>query len=377
MRTAVTAVAVAVCGLAAACDGSGSSGATCPDGGSCRQVETTVLINPPSRAKLDIVLVVDQAALVDGRAQHLRSALGRLAAYIHFPFDTQVALLAARPGPMSSPDGPSLWPAPSGSCGLHPGESFLRDATTCGTSPNFDGKFEEQLACAIPDGTAAPAAGPGRPIEALIALLGAARSPALAGLIRPDAHLAIGIFTAGDDAEAAGPVAEVLRAGLIRLKGDNPARVNVQVFVALPEGQPCLDPGGPAHAPALAAFVQRFAIGGLSTSCDSDWPARFEQVVPGRIMPLFVYCLPDSLVDRDPAAAGVQPECVLQETRPAASGQAPQSEVLPACSGAAGDAACWTSVPDVTCNTGLRVEVQRTCGPPGGTIQRLTCATSP
>jgi hypothetical protein len=376
MRTAVTAVAAVLCGLAAACDGSsGSSGATCPDGGSCRQVETTVVINPGSRPKLDIVLVLDQAALVDSRAENLRSALRRLAAFVHFRFDTQVALLSARLEPLSSP--PPLWPAPSASCALHPGELFLRDGTTCGSSPNFDGKFEEQLACAIPDGTAAPAAGPGRPIEALIALLGAARTPALAGLIRPDAHLAIGIFTAGDDAQAASPMAEVLRAGLIRLKGDNPAQVNVQAFVALPDGQPCLDPGGPARAPALAGFVQSFVIGGLSTSCDSDWPARFEQVVPARIMPLYVSCLPGSLVDRDPAAAGVQPECVLQETRPAATGQAPQTEVLPACSAATGDAACWTSVPDVTCNSGLRLEIQRTCGPPDGTIQRLTCATSP
>jgi hypothetical protein len=375
MRTVVTAVAAAVCGLVAACDGGGgSSPATCPDGGSCREVETTVVIDPGSRPKLDIVLVLDQAALVDSRADNLRSALRRLAAFTHFRFDTQVALLSARLEPMSSP--PQLWPVPSASCALHPGELFLRDGTTCGSSPNFDGKFEDQLACAIPDGTAAPAAGPGRPIEALIALLGAARTPALAGLIRPDAHLAIGIFTAGDDAQAAGPMADVLQAGLIRLKGDNPAQVNVQAFVAMPEGQPCLDPGSPAHAPALAGFVQRFAIGGFSTSCDSDWAARFEQVVPGRIMPLLVYCLPGSLVDRDPAAAGVQPECVLEEIRPAASGQAPHTEVLPACSGAARDAACWTSVPDVTCNSGLRFELQRTCGPAVGTIQRLTCATS-
>jgi hypothetical protein len=376
MRTAVTAVAMAVCGLAGACNGSsGTTGATCSDGGSCRQVETTVVISPGSRPKLDIVLVLDQAALVDSRAESLRSALRRLAAYIHFRFDTQVTLLSARPELMSSP--PRLWPAPSASCGLHPGEAFLRDATTCGTSPNFDGTFEDQLACAIPDGTAAPAADPGRPIEALIALLGAARTPALAGLIRPDAHLAIGIFTAGDDAQAAGPMAEVLRAGLVRLKGDNPAQVNVQVFVALPEGQPCLDPGGPAHAPALAGFVQRFAVGGLSTSCDTDWPARFEQVVPGRIQPLIVYCLPDSLVDRDPAIPGVQPECVLQETRPASASKASGTEVLPACSGAAGDAACWTPVPDVTCTSGLRLEVRRACGPAEGTIQQLSCATRP
>ena len=335
-----------------------------------------MVIDPGSRAKLDIVLVVDPAALTVGRAQHLRSALGRLAAYIHFRFDTQVALLSARPEPMSSPDGPSLWPAPSGSCGLRLGERFLRDATTCGTTPNFDGSFAEQLACAIPDVTATPAAGPGRPIEALIGLLGAVRTPALAGLIRPDAHLAIGIFTAGDDAEAVGPMAEVLRAGLIRLKGDNAAQVNVQVFVALPEGQPCLDPADPARAPALAGFMQRFAIGGLSTSCDSDWPARFEQVVPARIMPLFAHCLPGSLVDRDPATPGVQPECVLQETRPAATGQAPQTEVLPACSEAAGQAVCWTVVPDVTCNSDVRLEVRRTCAPANGTFQRLTCATS-
>jgi hypothetical protein len=137
------------------------------------------------------------------------------------------------------------------------------------------------LTCAIPDVTAAPAAGPGRPIEALIGLLGAAHTPALAGLIRPDAHLAIGIFTAGDDTEAVGPMAEVLRAGLIRLKGDDPARVNIQVFVALAEGQPCLDPGSPAHAPALAAFVQRFAMGVSALRATATGPPASSRLSPG------------------------------------------------------------------------------------------------
>ena len=377
MRGTWVAVAIGVALAFWGCDGSKGTrpGVGCPDGG-CER-ETTFYFDPPRRSPLDVVLVIDQAALVN-RSEQLRSTLRRLGPYLHGRFDSQVAIVSARPAPGASA-ALELWPPPAGTCGLHAGEPFLRDVAQCGRAPNFDGPLEEQLACAVPDVTAAPAPGPGRPIEALTALLSATRTPALAGLIRDHAHLSIGIVTAGDDPDAVGPFADVLHAGLLRIKGGNAARMNIQAFAALPDGQPCTDQPGAAGGgvPNLAGFVQRFVRGGIDTSCVPDWPARLEMVVPPVLAAatLMVRCLPGPLADRDPLTAGIQPECVLQEVAVAADAGSPTSHAIPACTGAPVEPGCWSPVPDVACQSGLRLEVTRTCQAPEGSLWRLSCAT--
>ena len=97
-------------------------------------------------------------------------------------------------------------------------------------------------------------------------------------------------------------------------------------------------------------------------------------MVPAQISILRVQCLPGKLIDLDPTTAGIQPECVLEETEPGDAGSS-QARVFPACRGAAGEAACWTPVPDVTCQSGLRLDLQRACTPTAGSLQRLSCAT--
>jgi hypothetical protein len=365
--------------LALGCEGSNRTrpGVGCPDGG-CER-ETTFFFDPPRRGPLDVVLVIDPAALVN-RSEQLRSTLRRLGPYLHGRFDSQVAIVSARPAPGAAA-ALQLWPQPAGACGLHAGEPFLRDVARCGSAPNFDGPLEDQLACAVADVTAAPAPGPGRPIEALVALLSATRAPALAGLIRDHAHLSIGIVTAGDDPDAVGPLADVLHAGLLRIKGGNAGQMNIQAFVALPDGQSCDDQPAAAGGgvPSLAGFVQRFVRGGIDTSCVSDWPARLEMVVPPVLAAasLIVRCLPGPLADRDPLAAGIQPECVLQEVAADADAGAPTSHVIPACTGAPGEPGCWSPVHDVACQSGLRLEVTRECQAPEASIWRMSCATGP
>jgi hypothetical protein len=127
-------------------------------------------------------------------------------------------------------------------------------------------------------------------------------------------------------------------------------------------------------APTLAAFVQRFPQGGLSTSCMRDWVDHFRTVVPSVLTSYAVPCLPGPLVDADPTAAGVQPECVVEEGRSDGPG-APAYRLVPACTGAAGERDCWKPAPDMTCLSRLQMTIERTCSPPAGTLHRLTCAT--
>jgi hypothetical protein len=370
--------ALLVAAILLACDGSsGSRGSGCRDGGACAEQQATVLFEPSQQVPLDVLLVVDPVALA-GRADHLRATLRALGPYLHTRFDTQVAVISAREDAL--PGGAlSLWPPGAASC-LHAGEGFLRDPATCGQSPNYDGALDDQLACPIVEG-AAPAVGPGRPLAALVRLLSGARSDPAARFLRPEAGLAVGIFTAGDDPDAAGPTGAVVRAGLVRLKGDRPELVSVHAFVALPDDQPCADPQVPPErrAPGLTAFLQQFPAQGLSTSCDGDWPGRFQQVIPSLLAIRRVFCLPGPLADRDPGSPGVQPECVLEELPAGAATPASRTTIVPACAAGtdAGAAPCWRAEPDIVCESGLRLEVPRTCAPARGTVQRLTCATRP
>jgi hypothetical protein len=362
-----------------ACEGSGVPPSGCPDGGTCGQPETTVTFTANTLFKLDLLLVVDQAALSMGNRTRLQLDLQKLGESIHYRFDTHAAIVAARPDATGGlPTLTSLWPPPSARCGLRSGERFLHDARICGSQTNYEGTLDEQLSCAFASDVITPvAATPGHPIEALVGFLAAARTPALADFVRSDAHLAVGILTAGDDADAAGPMADVVRAGLLRLKDGKSQRLSVQAFVALLEGQTCLDSRDAAgRAPNMHAFVQPLSGAGLATGCDADWSDRFRRVVPDWAPGSFVHCLPDALVDADPIMTGVQPRCALVEIFPESTAGPARSQAVPTCTGSPADPDCWLPLPHLGCTSGFHMDIRRRCAAPAGTVQRLSCATT-
>lgn len=372
---------VCALGLAiVACEDNSKPG--CPDGGLCTEQQATAVFEPRAARVLDLLLIIDEAALVDNRADQLRATLKAVGPYLRFRFDAQVAVISARPdGGASTGPTPSLWPVRSATCGPRWPDDFLRATTTCGHADNFEGPLDDQFACAIGEPGAAPPTGPGRPIEALVGLLGAATSrPPVEDFLRSEGTLSIGIVTSGDDPQAAGPTAQVLQAALARVKGDDINRVHLHAFVAVPD---CSDVSRTPeqHAPNLAAFLQRFPTWGLSTSCQRDWPSQFQHVAPDTLPIGVAYCLPGRLADRDPTAPDIQPECVLEELTPTPPGGL-STTIIPRCApGPIPDAGpdtqpCWTAVPDLSCNSGLNLVVNRSCTPAVGTVQRLSCAVT-
>jgi hypothetical protein len=117
-------------------------------------------------------------------------------------------------------------------------------------------------------------------------------------------------------------------------------------------------------------FVQGFGNNGLVQSiCADDFSPAMKKI--GDNLTTLIdqkVCLDAPPVDTRPDP-GLQPDCVVTEQVP--MGDAVQAVSLPACT--TGKTPCWSVVPDGTCGSAFRLDVQP--DPPGGTQVLIRCQT--
>src|SRR3954469_24346320 len=146
---------------------------------------------PPQQ--LDLLVVVDPQALGDGarvRAglAHFVHAVALFPGTLVFPAAVVSSVLDTAGAPVSLLSGPCA-----------PRElPYLKDAPrTCGATPNFDGTFDDALACLGP-----AADGPNQPLEVVRRVTGADAAAAYRGFWRERTLLLVVIISARDDASA-------------------------------------------------------------------------------------------------------------------------------------------------------------------------------
>ncbi len=147
--------------------------------------------------------------------------------------------------------------------------------------------------------------------------------------------------------------------------------------------EPICNSTGGAAAPALRIkkFVDTFGMNGTMDSiCSNDFrPAlkRIGDLIAARLDP---GCIKERLIDTDPMAAGLQPECTVVDRVINSATGVPKDEVIPSC-GAGVAPPCWRmQAPGAdgnTCSAGeSRVAVDR-AGKDAtpGTVQGVKCRT--
>jgi hypothetical protein len=88
-------------------------------------------------------------------------------------------------------------------------------------------------------------------------------------------------------------------------------------------------------------------------------------------------CLPEGLLDGDPALPGVQPTCTVTETTLDPAGDQPiAARPLPRCDSGA-PAPCWRAREDAACFSGFRAPIERGCRVGAPTLVTFRCATAP
>jgi hypothetical protein len=119
------------------------------------------------------------------------------------------------------------------------------------------------------------------------------------------------------------------------------------------------DNGSAAAALRVKQFVEAFGANGFFESiCVGDFRPALEKIA--HKLALLVdpdLCVEAPLVDLDPAAAGIQPDCVVSERAPALGGY--DETYLPPCSTAGADRACWRLEPNDRCGAHAQVFIDR------------------
>jgi hypothetical protein len=338
---------------------------------------------------LDLLLVLDPRTQADdpvGVAAAIGS-LGEEIARSPQPVDLHVAMISSVLDAASGEPGP-----PGGAAGsrLCADDAFLATRLPlpwCGLPPTFRGALAEALTCLA----AAPAGqvGPSQPLEAARRALGGEPGRQPSGyrpFLRDEAHLHVVLITSGDDDSrtsdgAPAPVA-LYEDFFALIKGSARGRLSMTVIAPLGgrafEGPaPAPDRGCPAARPPiktfrLAAFTESLRTADVAyfDVCRSDQWSRALRDPFGLLPTRTAACLPDGLRDSDPAQPGAQPDCVVREFGPSASGQLRRA-LLPACS--AGPRPCFELVEDDSCaGSRTRVRIVRDCVPRATAIE-LVC----
>jgi hypothetical protein len=350
----------------------------CPEGERCLSQETRQFFLTPGPATFDVLVVMDDSASMAGKQaevlERLRVGLGGTLARFPGAVDVEMQFISSTKGG-----------APA-SCPL-PREGLFRWNQTCGVGPNFEGEPGAAVTCGArfsPTGS-----GIEQPLAALEAHLTGGK------MLRPQVPLFVVIITdeddcsfveapfARDEALAAADAPELSR--LCREADDAGALTSVSQYVSVINanrpagtvvvsitGGPCAGSGLEAQpAPRLGRFAQAFPASTVTSFCEPDWLPAFRPVGERLAIRLGLPCLPERLVDADPAEPGVQPECVVTERPPGAP-----ARTLPRCG--AGATPCWNPAAAAICQSGQMLEIRReACVPPRGTQLEVACATQP
>jgi hypothetical protein len=362
--------------------GCGDSPKECPAGG-CASAETHDFYELPRAVPVDIVVVMDDSPSMAGKQaralEALRGAFDDL--FTKGPRDMDIEMRV-----ISSTAGAGCGPPSAADCALPPG-GVLRTSVVCGAVTNFQGPAASAVACA----SKFPATGCAveQPLAALRASL--ERGPK----VRSNAYLFVLIVTDEDDCSSPAPLLadpsdgpettercrEADQAGTLTPVSSYVDFLNaltaprpVVVSVVAPFATSCGGRGIDADPPLrLKRFADAF--GGLATLtdlCADNWSSAVS-VIGTRLGGLVGQpCLPHALVDRDPVAPGVQPDCILTERPP--SGPPHNIPPCPADGGL-----CWRAQEQVFCpDSGYSLALEnRSCYSPAGTILELVCATAP
>jgi hypothetical protein len=382
-----TAAAAAV--LAAGCE-KDPPAPFCP-GGQCVSQQTRRYGETRPPRMVDLLLVIDDSPSMRGKQAAVLERLQRVVAST-FPglpgrvdlemrviSTTAVGTAAGVPGCAAQRSAACAAPAPG----------VFRWNQTCGAGSNFEGPVDAAATCA------ARFDADGCPIEQPLAALEAElrRSPP-----RPEAYLFVVIVTDEDDCSFSSPPFALDPSATAGDPAELSARCRdadaegrleplsryvdfvhslkrpEHVLVSLVAG-PCTGDGLDApRAPRLERFASAWKENAVFTSlCAADWRSVLAPL--GQWLwftPLVASCLPEGLVDRDPAAPGIQPDCAFSE-RLNATGE---ERAIPACD--TGAVPCWTAMARPDCTSSLTYEIDRGgCFPAGGALINIACATRP
>jgi hypothetical protein len=294
------------------------------------------------QGELDVLFVLDDTPAIAPHLETLRASLPLFArTFERIPRGTPS--LHVRFVPAALPDAGCDAPGSrAAACGLD-GESLQTDL--CGARPNVSGSLADAFACLGELG--ATACGPARPLEAMRRALADG-----AAFLRDDAYLVVMIVAGADDASTTGGAPAPIEGyvdSLRALKPDPTNQILVSIIGPDGDGDGCAsgDPG--AAAPRLSAFVRAFGRTGLfQTLCSADWSAALAPVVEETTTSTEPTCLA-GLQDLDPAEAGLQADCVVED------GLAPRP--IPRCDD--GPPPCWRMEASPVCPGGWHVTIDR------------------
>jgi len=313
---------------------------------------------------VDVLFVVDDSAILPAALIAAYPRMAKVLQNLPPPPTDLISPGTAPPSvhvafiPASFAGGGSCAPAATrgSACGLTGSDPFL-STIACGQGPNFAGSMEDAFTC-LADFDVVPACGPPQLFAAIRRALAADGSTvALSGFSRPGATLQVVIVAARDDASPDSNDAASL-AALLRAAKPDPAQVIVSVVG--PSEACTSDPELAAPAPRLRALIQAFNSRGLYTSVCGNSPEDALMLLGARLAPLLAPPCLTGIRDTDPAQAGVQPTCAVEEQTTQADGSVAHA-ALPTCDVA--PAPCWRLMANPTfCPTGLRLEVDHGAG---------------
>ena len=337
--------------------------ATCMSGACHPERTVNWLFRSDSPEDVDVLFVVDDSAPLPAA---LPAAYPRMARVLH---DLPSPPNAISPGtappsvhvafiPASFAGGGSCAPTETrgSACGLTGSDPFL-STIACGQRPNFAGSMEDAFAC-LADFDVAPACGPPQLFAAIRrALASDSSNGALSGFSRPGATLQVVIVASRDDASPDGDDAASLAAVLRAAKPD-PFQIVVSV---LGPSEACTsDPALAAPAPRLLALVQAFGSRGLYAPVCGNSPEKALMLLGDQLAVLLAPPCLAGIRDTDPAQAGVQPTCAVEEQTTQADGSVARA-ALPSCDVA--PAPCWRlSANPTLCPATLQLGVDHDAG---------------
>jgi hypothetical protein len=292
--------------------------------------------------EVELLFIVDPA-LVSAEEERFRQMVRAFRTYRSL--DLRVSVM-----PIGAPG--DRWLIGGEACGLAGAES-ADVPLTCGLPTNIDRPIDEVALCLAR--ASAPTAAPAESLETM-------RRALLAPRPSVSARAALWVvIVAGSDDSSAAPVADYL-AFLSALQEQR--RPGVLLSIVAPAAAPRLE--------AVLAGVEESIL----ARTDGDW-TRVTGAYQRFFFRLPNTCLPDGLLDTQPAEPGLQPECVVSEWVSGGAGaDAGAERVVPRCGSGAVPCHWLRNAPE--CASALvALEVDRGgCAPVPGTVVEVTCAVT-
>jgi hypothetical protein len=342
---------------AAACSSESALG-PCDHAGCALESSRTWQFQTTVEAEIDLLVVVDDAAVAQAAAPQLAPVLANL--QHGFPSLHAAFIPATLPSDICSPP-----PARGSACGLGPPGGYLT-TLECGQQPNVTGSVADAFSCLADLGGAA--CGPPQPLEAMKRAL-----EGMDGFVRPAAALQVLIIAGGDDASAPGGAPAAVSDYVAFLKGLKADTEEAYVAVVGPASA-CGTGATPAEvAPRLVELVTAFGEAGLYASgCDGNYAIALEDLAKTLGIAIEPPCV-SGVRDVDPATPGLQADCAVEDWTTGLDGVEHEAS-LPSCDGAAPP--CWHLDGDpLNCGGGWAFVVDRGPGfcAQTSTRTRITC----